>query len=94
MFKNSAYIGKVTEDLIELLESLGYHNSSTERFCDWENSKDYGIATAGSQGSYTIIHRTSWETTNPHRTWNTAGRINCGIDEVRFYDVIKEKFEI
>lgn len=41
-----------------------------------------------NHGSYTIIHKSCWETANPHVTWNCAGRIDCGIDEVRFYQVI------
>lgn len=90
MFKNSVYIGKVTGDLIELLEDLGYKGEVNSGDIDPERYKNCGIATSGVNGTFSIINKLSWENSNPHITWNTAGRINCGVDEVRFYDLVKE----
>lgn len=90
-FLNSAYIGKVSKDIIELLEDVGYYDSKiidgARDIKDWKDFSDCGICTS-NHGSYTIIHKSCWETANPHVTWNCAGRIDCGIDEVRFYQVI------
>lgn len=91
-FCNSAYIGKVSKDLIELLEDVGYYDSGVytkaDKIQDWQEFSDCGICTTGLRGSYSIIHRSLWESKNPHVTWNCAGRIDCGIDEVRFYQTI------
>lgn len=90
-FLNSAYIGKVSKDIIELLEDVGYYNSrvidGANKIQDWQEFSDCGICTS-NHGSYSIIHRSAWESTNPHVTWNCAGRIDCGVDEVRFYQTI------
>ena len=71
--------------------SVGYYDSKiidgARDIKDWKDFSDCGICTS-NHGSYTIIHKSCWETANPHVTWNCAGRIDCGIDEVRFYQVI------
>lgn len=46
-----------------------------ERFC---------IATSPVNCNYHIIIKGAFDATNPYRTWNCAGRIDCGTNEELF----------
>lgn len=80
-FTTSCFIRRNTAELHKKLEELGYEPtgviSNNEKLC---------IATvvSGECAKYTNITEEMFDTTNPHETWNCAGRINCGIDENLF----------
>lgn len=42
------------------------------------------IATSKEPAKYTNITNEAFDSTNPHLTWNCAGRIDCGINEELF----------
>lgn len=81
-----AFIRKVSKELIDLLRSQGYsgmYNSNS----DYEGC---GIATSCISGKkrFRIIYISSFDETNPHRTWNCAGRIDCKEDDFMFVDLL------
>ena len=61
------------------MEKLGYNHPTDviedERFC---------IATSPVNCNYHIIIKGAFDATNPYRTWNCAGRIDCGTNEELF----------
>lgn len=61
------------------MEKLGYNHPTDviedERFC---------IATSPVNCNYHIIIKGAFDATNPYRTWNCAGRIDCGTNELLF----------
>lgn len=78
-FTASAFIRKNTLELREKLEKIGYNHSTDviedERFC---------IATSPVNCNYHVILKEVFDDTNPHHTWNCAGRIDCGTNEELF----------
>lgn len=78
-FIQPAFIRKNTRELRKKLEELGYEHPADiiedERFC---------IATSPISCKYFIIIKEAFDDTNPHRTWNCAGRIDCGTNEYLF----------
>lgn len=84
MFTQPAFIRKNTPELQKKLEELGYKPSriifDNEKLC---------IATAvnGEYAMYTNITEEMFDDTNPHRTWNCAGRIDCETNEEVFLSI-------
>lgn len=78
-FTTSCFIRKNTPELRKKLEKLGYNHSTDviedERFC---------IATSPVNCNYCVILKEVFDDTNPHHTWNCAGRIDCGTNEELF----------
>lgn len=80
-FKQSCFIRKDTEKLRKELSKLGYTFSiyAKEKQC---------IATAttalSTRPTAAIIHEESFDSSDPHITWNCAGRIDCGTNEEMF----------
>ena len=78
-FTTPAFIRKNTPKLRKKLEELGYNHPTDviedERFC---------IATSPIRCNYHIIIKAIFDDTNPHYTWNCAGRIDCGSNEDLF----------
>lgn len=78
-FTTPAFIRKNTPELRKKLEKLGYNHPTDviedERFC---------IATSPVNCNYHIIIKGAFDATNPYRTWNCAGRIDCGTNEELF----------
>lgn len=78
-FTTPAFIRKNTPELRKKLEKLGYNHSTDviedERFC---------IATSPVNCNYRVILKEVFDDTNPHCTWNCAGRIDCSINEELF----------
>lgn len=80
-FTQPCFIRKNTAELRKKLEELGYEPTriifDNERLC---------IATAvnGEYAKYTNITNEMFDSTNPHETWNCAGRIDCGTNEDLF----------
>ena len=83
MFIQSAFIRKNTPELRKKLDDLGYESSKV--IFDNEN---LCIATS-SNGMYTIITNEMFDDTNPHTTWNCAGRIDCGTNEERILSIVR-----
>lgn len=83
-FTTPCFIRKNTEELRKKLEKLGYKPTGIifdEKLC---------IATAvnGEYGMFTNITSDMFDTNNPYRTWNCAGRIDCGADEDLFLALV------
>lgn len=80
-FTTVAFIRRNTPELRKKLEELGYKPSRVildgEKLC---------LATAvnNDYAKYTNITNEMFDSTNPHETWNCAGRIDCGINEDLF----------
>jgi hypothetical protein len=78
-FTTAAFIRRNTPELRKKLEELGYNHPTDviedERFC---------IATSPANCNYHIIIKGAFDDTNPHHTWNCAGRIDCGANEELF----------
>lgn len=78
-FTTPCFIRKNTPELRKELEELGYNHPTDviedERFC---------IATSSSNCNYHIIIKGVFDDTNPHHTWNCAGRIDCKTNEELF----------
>lgn len=78
-FTTPCFIRKNTPELRKKLEELGYNHPTDviedERFC---------IATSPVNCNYHIIIKGAFDDTNPHYTWNCAGRIDCGTNEELF----------
>lgn len=78
-FTTPAFIRKNTPELRMKLEKLGYNHPTDviedERFC---------IATSPIRCNYHIIIKAIFDDTNPHYTWNCAGKIDCGTNEYLF----------
>lgn len=78
-FTTPCFIRKNTLELRKKLEELGYNHPidviEDERFC---------IATSPVNCNYHIIIKGAFDDTNPHYTWNCAGRIDCGTNEELF----------
>lgn len=78
-FTTPAFIRKNTPELRKKLEKLGYNHPTDviedERFC---------IATSPVNCNYHVILKGVFDDTNPHHTWNCAGRIDCGTNEELF----------
>lgn len=77
MFTQSAFIRKNTRELKDKLSELGYDVSELEDTSEC-------IATASTIGKAVGICESSFDSTNPHHTWNCAGRIDCGKNEELF----------
>ena len=80
-FTTPCFIRKNTKALRMRLEELGYKPSrvifNSEKLC---------LATAvnNEYAKYTVITNEMFDSTNPHITWNCAGRIDCGINDELF----------
>lgn len=74
-----AFIRKNTRELRKKLEELGYEHPADiiedERFC---------IATSPISCKYFTITKGAFDDTNPHCTWNCAGRLDCLTNEDLF----------
>lgn len=77
MFTNSCFIRKNTPELREKLKYLGYDISLIK-----ESSEC--IATSYVNEKAIGISEDSFDDTNPHHTWNCAGRIDCKDNEKLF----------
>ena len=81
-FTTAAFIRRNTPELRKKLEELGYNHPTDvfedERFC---------IATSPANCNYHIIIKGAFDDTNPHHTWNCAGRIDCGDNEELFLSI-------
>lgn len=81
-FTTPCFIRKNTLELRKKLEELGYNHPidviEDERFC---------IATSPVNCNYHIIIKGAFDDTNPHYTWNCAGRIDCGANEELFLGI-------
>lgn len=79
MFTTPCFIRKNTLELHKKLEELGYKPSRKY------SEKTLSIATSIiSDPCYTTIFKELFDTTCPHRTWNCAGRVDCGTNEELF----------
>lgn len=82
VFTTAAFIRRNTPELRKKLEELGYNHPTDviedERFC---------IATSPANCNYHIIIKGAFDDTNPHHTWNCAGRIDCGDNEELFLSI-------
>lgn len=85
-FKNSAFIRKVTDDLLKKIVEIGYT-------IDNPTSTANSIATSYVTSTAVLINSDSFDCDNPHRTWNCGGRIDCGEDEELFLKLISEETE-
>lgn len=80
-FTTPAFIRRNTPELRKKLDELGYEPSRVildgEKLC---------LATAvnNEYAKYTSITNEMFDSTNPHETWNCAGRIDCGTNENLF----------
>jgi hypothetical protein len=79
-FSTPAFIRKNTPELRKKLEKLGYKSrtiSNNDKLC---------LATTANNvyAKYTIITNEMFDSVDPHRTWNCAGRIDCGTNEELF----------
>lgn len=79
-FTTPAFIRKNTPELRKKLEKLGYKSrtiSNNDKLC---------LATTANNvyAKYTIITNEMFDSVDPHRTWNCAGRIDCGTNEELF----------
>lgn len=80
-FTTPCFIRKNTEKLRKKLDELGYGPSrvifDNENLC---------LATSvnNEYAKYTNITNEMFDSTNPHDTWNCAGRIDCGTNEELF----------
>lgn len=79
-FTTPCFIRKNTPELRKKLEKLGYKSrtiSNNDKLC---------LATTANNvyAKYTIITNEMFDSVDPHRTWNCAGRIDCGTNEELF----------
>ena len=75
-----AFIRKNTPSLRQILEEKGYSPSrGVEGEC---------IATAPNVMRYVTIREEQFDSSNPHITWNRAGRVDCGVDEEKFISLL------
>lgn len=81
MFTTPCFIRKNTPELRKKLEKLGYEPSRVMLVDDY-----LCIATAVTEdyAKYTVIDEGMFDSSNPHITWNCAGRIDCGNNESLF----------
>lgn len=81
MFTTPCFIRKNTPELRKKLEELGYEPSRIMLEDDY-----LCIATAVTEyyTKYTVIDEGMFDSSNPHITWNCAGRIDCGTNEELF----------
>ena len=82
-FTTPAFIRRNTPELRKKLGKLGYNHPTDaiedERFC---------IATSSINCNYHIIIKEAFDDTNPHCTWNCAGRIDCKDNEELFLAIV------
>lgn len=80
-FTTPAFIRRNTPELRNKLDELGYEPSRVIF-----DSEELCLATAvnNDYAKYTNITNEMFDSTNPHETWNCAGRIDCGINEDLF----------
>lgn len=79
-FTTPCFIRKNTPELRKKLEKLGYKSRTISN-----NDKLYLATTANNvYAKYTIITNEMFDSVDPHRTWNCAGRIDCGTNEELF----------
>lgn len=79
-FTTPCFIRKNTPELRKKLEKLGYKSrtiSNNDKLC---------LATTANNvyAKYTIITNEMFDSVDPHKTWNCAGRIDCGTNEELF----------
>lgn len=82
-FTTPCFIRKNTPELRKKLEKLGYKSrtiSNNDKLC---------LATTANNvyAKYTIITNEMFDSVDPHRTWNCAGRIDCGTNEELFLSI-------
>lgn len=84
----SAFIRIVSSEIIDFLLSEGF--SGTTPTINFDAQGLYGIATSVinvinvTEKYFTIIPQVLFDNINPHITWNTYERIDCGKDIERF----------
>lgn len=77
MFTHSCFIRKNSSELREKLYNLGYNITNI-------NPNSECIATSYVNENAVGICEEQFDTNNPHRTWNCAGRIDCKDNENLF----------
>lgn len=82
MFTQVCFIRKSTESIRTGLLALGYN---IEKVKVVDDNKGYGVATSGVTSSAITIKESSFDDTNPYRTWNCSRRIDCGDNERLFF---------
>lgn len=95
MKPTTAFIRIVNEDIISFLRSLDYVRSFNDTDPLPVDIDKYGIATSCINDDgydfykyYSIIPISSFDSTNPHVTWNFPWRMDCGYDVSKFKEVI------
>lgn len=85
-FKQPCFIRKNTKDLREKLGILGYKFAvyASKKQCIATATSSSGDAKMSMQPAAAIICEDSFDSDNPHITWNCAGRIDCGTNEKMF----------
>lgn len=82
VFTTAAFIRRNTPELRKKLEELGYNHPT-----DVIEDERFYIATSPANCNYHIIIKGAFDDTNPHHTWNCAGRIDCGDNEELFLSI-------
>ena len=77
IFTKACFIRKNTPELRNKLKELGYEPS--ERV-----SNDNELCLATGMDKFTTIKNETFDSCNPHTTWNCAGRIDCNDNEELF----------
>lgn len=77
VFIKACFIRKNTPELRDKLKELGYEPS--ERV-----SNDNELCLATGMDKFTTIKNETFDSCNPHTTWNCAGRIDCNYNEELF----------
>lgn len=82
MFTQPAFIRKNTPEIQKKLQEIGYKPTRII----FDDNKNLCIATAvcSDYSKYTNITNEMFDDTNPNRTWNCAGRVDCGTNEELF----------
>lgn len=77
IFTKACFIRKNTPELRNKLKELGYEPS------EWV-SDDNELCLATGMDKFTTIKNETFDSCNPHTTWNCAGRIDCNDNEELF----------
>lgn len=76
-FTTPAFIRRNTPELRKKLEELGYNHPT-----DVIEDESFCIATSPANCNYHIIIKGAFDDTNPHYTWNCAGRMIAEITRI------------
>ena len=81
MFTTPCFIRKNTPELWNKLKTLGY--KPTRIFLE-DSYLCIATAVTSDYAYFTAISEDMLDTTDPHATWDCAGRIDCGTNEELF----------